>query len=162
MGFVKISWFVYFVEPAWPVCCAILSLVKLKKRLLCSRDDQIYAVERHYSMGGVSSVASKYPPLNWKVGFSIHGHWVNRRNASSASTWHYPTWDKARARAFTATSPTKSKYQASARRQLSSPKTIKKKNIYIYSSIVRNSHHSSRYFLPGAWTPRWMLCIRLW
>jgi len=52
-------------------------------------------------------------PLNWKVECSIHSHWVNRRSAP---------W----ARAFTSTALARSTIQASACRQLPSPKSTKK------------------------------------
>ena len=52
------------------------------------------------------------PPLNWKVGCSIHGHRVN----CCSAPW---------ARAFTATAPARSTIQSSDCRQLSSPKYYK-------------------------------------
>jgi len=58
--------------------------------------------------GKNSSVVKCLPP-NWKVGCSIHSHWVNCRNAP---------W----AKAFTSTAPARSTIQASACRQLPSPK----------------------------------------
>jgi len=64
-------------------------------------------------VGGNSSVV-KCPPPNWKVGCSIHIHWVNCRNAP---------W----ARAFTSTAPVRSTIQVSACRHLPSPKLTKKR-----------------------------------
>ena len=68
----------------------------------------------HFEWGGNSTVF-QCPPPNWKVGCSIRSHWVNCRSAP---------W----ARAFTSTTPARSTFQASACRQLPSPKTQKKKN----------------------------------
>jgi len=48
----------------------------------------------------ISSVVER-PPLKWKVGCSIHGHWATCRSAA---------W----ARAFTSAAPTKSIIQATA------------------------------------------------
>ena len=64
------------------------------------------------NVGGGNSSVVKCPPPNWKVGCSIHSHWVNFRSAP---------W----ARAFTSTSPTRSTIQASACRQQSLPKLTK-------------------------------------
>ena len=67
---------------------------------------------KNIQRGRHSSVV-KCPPLNWKVGCSIHSHWVN-----CCVSW---------ARAFTSTAPARSTIQVSACRQLPSPKLTKKK-----------------------------------
>ena len=71
-----------------------------------------------------SSVA-KCPPFNWKVACSIHSHWVNCRSAP---------W----ARAFTSTAPARSTIQASACRELPSPK-LTTKEIYV-TVTIRQAH----------------------
>ena len=60
-----------------------------------------------------NSSVVKCPPLNWKVGCSIHGHWVTCRSAP---------WT----RMFTSTALARSTIQASACCQLPSPKLTKK------------------------------------
>ena len=67
-------------------------------------------------LGSNSSVVM-CPPPNWKVGCSIHNHWVN----CCSAPW---------AIAFTSTTPARSTIQASACRQLSSPKLTKKQNSF--------------------------------
>jgi len=68
------------------------------------------------NFGGGNSSAAKCPPPNWKVGCSIHSHWVNCRSAP---------W----ARAFTSTAPARSTIQASACRYLPSTKLTKKRKL---------------------------------
>ena len=67
------------------------------------------------STGGGNSSVVKCPPLNWRVGCSIHGHWVNCRSAALA-------------RAFTPIAPARSTIQASACRQFPPPKLKQQTN----------------------------------
>jgi len=67
---------------------------------------------KSYFFGAANSSVIKCLLPNWKVGCTIHSHWVN---------CHSAPW----ARVFTSTVPARSTIQASACRQLPSPK-IKK------------------------------------
>ena len=84
---------------------------------------------------GSSSVV-QCPPLNSKVGCSIHCHWVNCRS----DPW---------IRAFTSTAPARSAIQASACRKLPWPKLIKNFTRYAKS-------------FGGGMAPWPRLAIRLW
>jgi len=100
-------------ESPWFKCCVVAShnsqafhSVAHPAKMRLGKSDLIGAHKNliWLSVGGGTSVV-ECPPLNWKVGCSIHGQWLTRRSAA---------W----ARAFTATAPTKSIIQAPACRQL--------------------------------------------
>ena len=78
--------------------------------------------------GGISSVV-KWSPLNWKDGCLIHDHWVN----CCSDLW---------ARKFTPTAPARSKFQASAYRQLLSPKSNKTKTCKVTRNWVQRPVYS--------------------
>jgi len=89
-------------------------LLPYERYLECLKTIKQTSILLQQPLGGNSSVV-KGAPLNWKVGCSLHSHCVNCRSAP---------W----ARAFTSNAPARRTIQASACRQLPSPKLTKKTN----------------------------------
>jgi len=83
-------------------------------KVILKREQKKTKQKETTTTGGGFSVVVKCLPLKWKVGYSIHGNWVNHRSVP---------WT----RAFTPNSLSKTqKIQVSTCFELSSPKLIKK------------------------------------